>query len=172
MTIQPSEHCGHQPDPVIGQPTECVLRPGHSGSHADHNGMRWWMRKTEQPTDRPRVDQLTDDQLDQLYQRIDELTALLQDAEGDRDSWARDARQAGAEADQLRIQRHTYRRAWNSAKARARKQHTRAEQAEAAIARVRALHQHQPDADYCDLCSNHGDTTWPCATLRALDGTT
>lgn len=36
---------------------------------------------------------------------------------------------------------------------------------------VRELHQHQPDADYCDLCSNHGDTTWPCATVRALDAT-
>ncbi|MFB7031732.1 MULTISPECIES: hypothetical protein [unclassified Streptomyces] len=42
----PAEHCGHQPDPVIGRPTECVLRPGHSGSHADHTGMRWWMRQT------------------------------------------------------------------------------------------------------------------------------
>lgn len=36
---------------------------------------------------------------------------------------------------------------------------------------VRQLHQHQPDADYCDLCSNHGDTTWPCATIRALNTT-
>ncbi|MFC8008893.1 hypothetical protein [Streptomyces cinereoruber] len=44
--IQPAERCGHQPDPVIGRPTECVLRPGHSGSHADHTGMRWWMHQT------------------------------------------------------------------------------------------------------------------------------
>ncbi|MEK9524056.1 hypothetical protein MIU24_32485 [Streptomyces venezuelae] len=42
-TDRPAEHCGHQPDPVIGQPTECVLRPGHSGSHANETGMRWWM---------------------------------------------------------------------------------------------------------------------------------
>ncbi|MFE0699143.1 hypothetical protein [Streptomyces sp. NPDC058872] len=49
---QPAEHCGHQPDPVIGQPTECVLRPGHKGSHADHTGMRWWMR---QPSANPTV---------------------------------------------------------------------------------------------------------------------
>ena len=41
---QPTEHCGHQPDPVIGnRATECVLRPGHSGSHADKTGMRWWL---------------------------------------------------------------------------------------------------------------------------------
>ncbi|MFC8008712.1 DUF6085 family protein [Streptomyces cinereoruber] len=51
---QPTEHCGHQPDPVIGQPTECVLRPGHSGSHADKTGMRWWMRQPE-PNPNPRV---------------------------------------------------------------------------------------------------------------------
>lgn len=23
----------------------------------------------------------------------------------------------------------------------------------------------------CDVCSNHGDITWPCATIRALDDT-
>jgi hypothetical protein len=40
-----------------------------------------------------------------------------------------------------------------------------------AVQRVRELHQHQPDADYCDVCSNHGDIDWPCATIRALDGT-
>lgn len=22
---------------------------------------------------------------------------------------------------------------------------------------------------YCDLCSNHGDITWPCATVKALN---
>jgi len=40
-----------------------------------------------------------------------------------------------------------------------------------AIDRVRALHQHNEDAGYCDLCSNHGDITWPCATIHALDDT-
>lgn len=39
-----------------------------------------------------------------------------------------------------------------------------------AVARVRALHVYVEDANYCDVCSNHGDTGWPCATLRALDG--
>ncbi|MFJ3537023.1 hypothetical protein ACIPQA_16320 [Streptomyces sp. NPDC090109] len=43
----PAEHCGHQPDPVIGQPTECVLRPGHFGSHANEDGMRWWKHQPE-----------------------------------------------------------------------------------------------------------------------------
>lgn len=37
---------------------------------------------------------------------------------------------------------------------------------------VRDLHERR-DSDtgqaYCDVCSNHGDTDWPCATIRALD---
>ncbi|MEW9521748.1 hypothetical protein [Streptomyces tubercidicus] len=41
--------------------------------------------------------------------------------------------------------------------------------ANSALDRVRALHQHNEDADYCDLCSNHGDITWPCSTIAALD---
>lgn len=43
--------------------------------------------------------------------------------------------------------------------------------AEFRIHRVRDLHQ-PVDAGIgpsCDVCSNHGDTAWPCATLRALD---
>lgn len=51
---RPAEHCGHQPSEVFtwrhpGQYGECVLRPGHQGSHADQHGMRWWPT-TEQPT--------------------------------------------------------------------------------------------------------------------------
>ncbi|MFD8545609.1 hypothetical protein [Streptomyces sp. NPDC059649] len=49
--------------------------------------------------------------------------------------------------------------------------HLRAATAEGAIEWVRALHKHNEDAGYCDLCSGHGDITWPCATVRALDGT-
>lgn len=39
--------------------------------------------------------------------------------------------------------------------------------------RVRALHPQVTGDDgsvYCDLCSNHGDIHWPCATLAALEG--
>lgn len=41
----PAEHCGEVPPTAIGArlQTECVLRPGHQGSHADETGMRWWM---------------------------------------------------------------------------------------------------------------------------------
>ncbi|NJA56689.1 hypothetical protein [Streptomyces sp. NEAU-H3] len=42
------------------------------------------------------------------------------------------------------------------------------------MAEVRKLHEriNAEDADggYCDLCSNHGDIHWPCATIKALDG--
>lgn len=38
--------------------------------------------------------------------------------------------------------------------------------------RIHALHVYVPEADYCDVCSNHGDITWPCATIAALGGTT
>lgn len=41
--IQPVEHCGNQLPPLIGDGpvTECVLRPGHQGSHANDEGCRW-----------------------------------------------------------------------------------------------------------------------------------
>lgn len=44
----PAEHCGEQKPPFISKVpelagrTECVLRPGHPGSHADEHGTRWW----------------------------------------------------------------------------------------------------------------------------------
>ncbi|MFS0698323.1 hypothetical protein [Streptomyces nitrosporeus] len=44
----PAEHCGHQPPRFSEhtERTECVLRPGHQGSHADQRGMRWWLAET------------------------------------------------------------------------------------------------------------------------------
>jgi hypothetical protein len=48
----PREHCGHlSPDTGLTTVrTECVLRPGHSGSHADDVGCRWWPVGEEQPS--------------------------------------------------------------------------------------------------------------------------
>ena len=41
--IVPREHCGDQmPSWVAGPRSECTLKPGHSGSHADDKGARWW----------------------------------------------------------------------------------------------------------------------------------
>jgi hypothetical protein len=47
----PREHCGHlSPETALTTPrTECVLRPGHTGSHADEVGCRWWPVSEEQP---------------------------------------------------------------------------------------------------------------------------
>jgi hypothetical protein len=41
---EPREHCGHLAPTTLltTRRTECVLRPGHSGSHADDRGCRWW----------------------------------------------------------------------------------------------------------------------------------
>ena len=66
-------------------------------------------------------------------------------------------------------------RLWN----RARAAESRADAAEAAIARVRELHQPRPDdypgaVRYCSDClradEGNPDIEWPCATIRALDG--
>lgn len=47
----PREHCGQlSPETLLTTPrTECVLRPGHTGSHADDVGCRWWPI-TEEPS--------------------------------------------------------------------------------------------------------------------------
>lgn len=44
--MTPVEHCGAYPPSISGAPTtdlhrECVLRPGHQGSHANEEGCRW-----------------------------------------------------------------------------------------------------------------------------------
>lgn len=54
--VTPAEHCGHlSPQTLLTTPrTECVLRPGHQGSHADDRGCRWWYDATLGPlVDRP-----------------------------------------------------------------------------------------------------------------------
>lgn len=44
-TPPPREHCGELKPTFFesDQHAECVLRPGHSGSHADNRGARWWL---------------------------------------------------------------------------------------------------------------------------------
>lgn len=43
--------------------------------------------------------------------------------------------------------------------------------ARSALDRVRFLHARDDDADYCVVCSNHGDIDWPCRTVAAIDNT-
>lgn len=51
----PRKHCGHlSPETGLTTPrTECVLRPGHSGSHADEVGCRWWYDPTLASKEQP-----------------------------------------------------------------------------------------------------------------------
>ncbi|MFJ8760806.1 hypothetical protein [Streptomyces cyaneofuscatus] len=45
------QHCGELKPPFSEHTarTECVLRPGHPGSHADENETRWWWIDTATP---------------------------------------------------------------------------------------------------------------------------
>ncbi|MFJ6579291.1 hypothetical protein ACIQMY_25430 [Streptomyces sp. NPDC091368] len=148
---QPAEHCGHQPDHVTGQPTECVLRPGHNGSHADHNGMRWWMRQTP---DRPGIEEMTSDQLDALYTRLDDY---------------RDSRQRWMDA------AFADRKVSNELAARLAEAEQRAEKAEAAVERVRAeldRISELPTVSTCDPCNSFSTgVRWTLRMIRenALD---
>lgn len=49
QATKPREHCGDLKPQFseTNERTECMLRPGHTGSHADHNDTRWWW--TDQP---------------------------------------------------------------------------------------------------------------------------
>ncbi|MFI8872422.1 hypothetical protein [Streptomyces sp. NPDC055243] len=50
----PAERCGDVLTPVLGgESTECVLRPGHQGSHADEAGTRWRLAAPSAPADEP-----------------------------------------------------------------------------------------------------------------------
>jgi hypothetical protein len=51
QATQPREHCGHLRPRFFpsSKTTECVLHPGHPGSHADDRGCRWQPITEEQP---------------------------------------------------------------------------------------------------------------------------
>lgn len=129
------------------------------------------------PASRHTVDSLTDDELTRLYDDLDwarEQTRAAQQETTDAVTRAEKAERAvdhltdryrGAEAE-VQQWRDTY------GEHTLRRTLARLHDAEAALNAVRALHQRQPDADYCDLCSNHGDITWPCPTIAALDAHT
>jgi hypothetical protein len=51
--IKPAEHCGDISPGPLGHRSECVLRPGHSGSHADERGGRWWLDPAWTTPDNP-----------------------------------------------------------------------------------------------------------------------
>jgi hypothetical protein len=53
MNTQPTEHCGNISPGPLGYRSECVLRPGHSGSHADDQSGRWWAAPARTTPDNP-----------------------------------------------------------------------------------------------------------------------
>lgn len=106
--------------------------------------------------------------VDEMNGRITAADQAIREVEQERDA-------ARAEVDQLRAERDELRFLWNSARDRADTLMSRAEKAEAAIARVRALHgRWDCDANSCASCVDSYGTPvpYPCPTLRALDGTT
>jgi hypothetical protein len=84
--IVPVEHCGELTPPGISsERTECVLRPGHSGSHADDRGARWW------PTRAPDICEIP-------HQTIEEEEACEQQRLAADPSWSVRCRPPGCNA--------------------------------------------------------------------------
>ena len=141
---------------------------------------------SDQPTDRPRLDQLTDAMLGRLYADLDRMKLLVAASSEDGQavrmaaSFAEKANEQRARAEQAEAELAVSREV-----ARSNRKHVQAivpelEQAEAAIARVRALHAPVQYGKWtiCGHCSGYGGGSCdngaephPCATLRALDGT-
>ncbi|HEX6518309.1 MAG TPA: hypothetical protein VF049_22300 [Nocardioidaceae bacterium] len=102
-------------------------------------------------TQRIPLDAMTSDTLDQLYARAEQAEAALEQAELDAEQQERNFRT-------LMNERTSYREAWKY-------EQKRRATAEAAIARVRALHKRFGDGS----CFADGED-YPCPTLAALDG--
>jgi hypothetical protein len=78
--IKPAEHCGDISPGPLGCRSECVLRPGHSGSHADDQGGRWWEDPGRTTPDNPATSSDTaDSPLQQLL--ADAVRPWLLDAD-------------------------------------------------------------------------------------------
>ncbi|MFC9736208.1 hypothetical protein ACFWG5_34345 [Streptomyces hydrogenans] len=118
---------------------------------------------------RPRVDQLTEDDLDALH-------AQLEASEAATAMFKARAEQAEAERDDARADRDTVDRLRKAALDGRNAAVQRADRAEAAIARVRAVHVRNGHTGDCEHCSAGDYPNYavpdPCPTLRALDGTT
>ncbi|GGQ38419.1 hypothetical protein ACFFKE_32280 [Streptomyces mutabilis] len=159
-------------------------------------------------TDRLTVDSITSDQLDALYERVAkaeheaevsvaaaaQLTTLVGKRSEKAEKAAKAQRQRAKNAEtELRVLRTGLRangadptqiqNLWAQIRLRNRQwrdEKRRAERAEAAIERVRALHQPQPDGtafldgQQCKTCSQDGGdgyqylVPWPCPTAQAI----
>lgn len=111
-----------------------------------------------------------------------QVRAQLAEAQAELDGLRSGLRLTEALLAKAQDERETYRAAWHSAKERASKWRGRAEQAEARIAAVRALHQPAQHLalTICNECSTERSTgpgrferhvvmPWPCPTIAAID---
>jgi hypothetical protein len=125
------------------------------------------------PPARLKLDEMTSDDLDHLHDQLARAEAAGREAERlrtdltDAREWEQYGRQLAARA------ADTAMTACKNHDRLRKEAEQRAEQAEAAVARVCALHRKASHGDTCVYCA-HGqrlgyDTTWPCDTIRALD---
>ncbi|MDX3520741.1 hypothetical protein [Streptomyces scabiei] len=130
-------------------------------------------------TDRVPLDHLTSDALDDLYEQLEALRAV---ARGYCPDCGRgDAAPTVADWETQRRRADTAEWRHKDAERRVRCQRERAETAEAAVDRVRALHQPAECVNvrcklkqWCIGCDPHGiegcdENPWPCPTITALD---
>ncbi|MEU4947691.1 hypothetical protein [Streptomyces lavendulae] len=156
------EAAAKQPEPICKftqgchRVVSCDPGCGAARSAAEHPG-------------RHTADTITSDALDALYEMLDaaqETELARQLATADKAFMSAHLRAARLGSALARAQR-----AHASTILQARRQAARADQAEAALARVRALHFNQYNA--CLECAGpggYGDSPdWPCNTIRALD---
>ncbi|MBC2903173.1 hypothetical protein [Streptomyces cupreus] len=124
-------------------------------------------------TDRIPLDHLTSDQLDELYARMERAESTVAGVVANATDWA-----TRAPADDWGdtphdtvmgdVGRFLLKLVELTTK------HSRALQAEAAIARVHDLHCRNEHSGTCEHCSEHDypdySVPWPCPTIRALNG--
>jgi hypothetical protein len=109
--------------------------------------------------DRIKLDDLTSNQLDTLYEQLAAADREMEQLRRDRDL-------------AIAHDRQPYPTAWAYEQAckALHKHRDRADRAEAATARVRALH--YQDGVHCAVCTEDFgrlNADWPCPTIRALD---
>lgn len=96
----------------------------------------------------------------QFADRVDTLTKV---AKGNK----RHVQELYAELQKEKAEREADRRTWQHDLGQLREAHDEAARLRDALTAVRGVHARDEDADYCTVCSNHGDVQWPCRTVVA-----
>lgn len=131
---------------------ECAC--GRAFQH--HCSAKWPTTTSTAPPERVPLDQMTSDQLDELYVHLARARRAVRNAEGSESWMAKHLTRQDSRVHGLTKE--------------VQKQRTRAVKAEAAIARVRALHHAAPlFPGCCAHCTDVDAVELPCPTLTALD---